>query len=185
MRYAAGVDVGSTQTKAVIVDSAGRLTGRSLIPTGANVIQAAHQSFQEALDNALVRERVLALLSAFFSIVAVVMVAVGVYGVLSYSVTQRTREIGIRLALGAGPRRAVGWLLADVGVTSAAGLVTGGVAGFVASRFITTLLYEVNPSDLSSIAAPIVALLVVCALAAVVPVLRATRTDPTMALRYE
>ena len=56
MRYAAGVDVGSTQTKAVIVDSAGRLTGRSLIPTGANVIQAAHQSFQEALDNALVRE---------------------------------------------------------------------------------------------------------------------------------
>src|SRR5687767_1946198 len=56
MRYAAGVDVGSTQTKAVIVDSVGRLTGRSLIPTGANVIQAANQAFQEALDSALVRE---------------------------------------------------------------------------------------------------------------------------------
>ena len=56
MRYAAGVDVGSTQTKAVIVDPVGRLTGRSLIPTGANVIQAATQAFQEALDSALVRE---------------------------------------------------------------------------------------------------------------------------------
>ena len=137
------------------------------------------------IDNTLVRDRALALLSAFFSIVAIVLVAVGLYGVLSYSVVQRTREIGIRLALGARPMRVVGLIVSEVGVMSVVGLVMGAVGGIAMSRFIASLLYQVKPSDISSIAMPLVFLLCVCVLSALLPVLRATRVDPTTALRYE
>jgi predicted lysophospholipase L1 biosynthesis ABC-type transport system permease subunit len=137
------------------------------------------------VDNTLVRERVLALLSGFFSIVAIVLVAVGLYGVLSYGVVQRTREIGIRVALGARPLRIVGLVLSEVGLVTALGLGLGLAAGITASRFIIALLYEVKPSDIWSIAAPLVSQLVACLLAALVPALRAVRVDPTTALRYE
>ena len=83
------------------------------------------------------RDRALALLSAFFSVVAMVLVAVGLYGVLSYSVVQRTREIGIRLALGARPLRVVGLVLSEVGSVTAIGLVIGAAGGVAAARFIT------------------------------------------------
>ena len=78
----------------------------------------------------LVRDRALALLSAFFSIVAIVLVAVGLYGVLSYSVVQRTREIGIRLALGARPVRVMGVVVGEVATVTAIGLVVGVAAGW-------------------------------------------------------
>jgi ABC-type antimicrobial peptide transport system permease subunit len=137
------------------------------------------------IDNHLVRDRALALLSAFFSIVAIVLAGVGLYGVLSYSVVQRTREIGIRLALGARPVAVSGLLVAEVGLVMAIGLAAGAIAGAAASRFITALLYQVKGTDALSIAAPLICLFLVCTAAAVFPVLRATRVDPTTALRYE
>ena len=77
------------------------------------------------VENTLVRDRALALLSAFFSVVAIVLVVVGLYGVLSYSVVQRTREIGIRLALGARPLRVMGLVLSEVGAMTVIGLALG------------------------------------------------------------
>jgi predicted permease len=137
------------------------------------------------VDNTIGRERLLALLSAFFSIVAVVLVAVGLYGVLSYSVVQRTREIGIRLALGARPVRVLALVASEAGLMTVLGLGVGLATGMAAARFVRTLLYEVEPSDWSSIASPVVCLLLVGVLSALPPALRATRIDPIRALRYE
>ena len=113
------------------------------------------------------------------------LVAVGIYGVLSYGVVQRTREIGIRVALGERPWRVVGLVLSEVGLVTVLGLGLGLASGLVASRLIIALLYEVKPSDVWSIAAPLVCLLFASSLAALFPALRAARVDPTTALRYE
>ncbi|MGH9674399.1 MAG: FtsX-like permease family protein, partial [Bryobacteraceae bacterium] len=137
------------------------------------------------VGNTLVRDRALALLSGFFSVVAIVLVAVGVYGVLSYSVVQRTREIGIRLALGARPLRVVALVVSQVCLMATIGLVAGAAGGLAVSCYITSLLYQVKPSDFRSIAGPLIALILACALSALLPALRATRVDPTTALRYD
>ena len=137
------------------------------------------------IGNWLVRDRILALLSAFFSAVAIVLVVVGLYGVLSYSVIQRRRELGIRLALGARPLGVIGLVISEVGVMAAVGLVTGAAGAFAAARFVTALLYDVSPSDSWAIVLPLACLVLVCALAAVLPALRAIHVDPTSALRCE
>jgi putative ABC transport system permease protein len=137
------------------------------------------------IDNTLVRERLLALLSGFLSSVAIVLVTVGLYGVLSYGVAQRTREIGIRVALGARPLGIAGMVVSETGLVTLVGLVLGLAGGVVASRFTTAFLYDVQPSDLSSIATPLLTLLVVCSLSAVRPALRAARVDPTTTLRCD
>lgn len=137
------------------------------------------------VDNTLTRERVLALLSGFFAMVAIVLVAVGLYGVLSYGVVQRTREIGIRLALGARPAGVVSLVVSEVGLATAGGLGVGFGGGLAAARFIASLLYEVKPSDIWSFAAPLACLLLACSLSALLPALRAARVDPMTALRDE
>jgi predicted permease len=137
------------------------------------------------VENTLVRERLLALLSGFFAIVAIVLVAVGLYGVLSYGVVQRTREIGIRVALGARPLGIVRMVVSEIGLVTMIGLALGMAGGIAASRSIMALLYEVKPFDAWSIAAPLACLLFVCSLSALIPALRAARVDPTTALRYE
>jgi putative ABC transport system permease protein len=138
-------------------------------------IPRAHAAFRLAdvklqstvVDDHLVRDRTLVLLSAFFSLVASVLVIVGVYGLLSYTVLQRTREIGIRLALGAQPAQIVALVLREVGGMMVVGLVIGGVGAALTGRFMTVLLYEVAPSDMGSIIGPLLALLTAFAFAAV------------------
>jgi predicted permease len=135
--------------------------------------------------NFVVRDRLLALLSAFFSVVAMVLVAVGLYAVVSYSVVQRTREIGIRLALGAAPARVIRLVISEVGIVSTVGLIVGAVGSLAAARFMSALLYDVSPSAPSNLAAPLVCLTAASALSALVPALRATRVDPATTLRAE
>ena len=137
------------------------------------------------IDNTVVAERVLALISGFFSSVAIVLVMVGLYGVLSYGVAQRTREVGIRVALGARPLGIAAMVLSETGLVTLVGLVFGLGGGIVASRFITALLYDVRPSAIWSITTPLLTLLVVCSLSALLPALRAARVDPSTTLRYE
>jgi len=109
---------------------------------------------------------------------------VGLYGVLSFRVAQRTREIGIRLALGAEPLRVISLVLSEIGAMTMSGLVLGAVGAALAGRFVSTLLFEVKPSDLW-ILALLTCLLAACALSGLVPALRAIRIDPTTALRSE
>ena len=137
------------------------------------------------VGNALVSDRALALLSAFFSLVAIALVIVGLYGVVNYSLVQRTREIGIRLALGAPPARVARLVLSDVGAMAIVGLIAGAAGATFAARFVAALLFDVEPSDVWSVAAPLGCLLLACAVAALVPAVRATRINPTIALRSE
>jgi ABC-type antimicrobial peptide transport system permease subunit len=135
--------------------------------------------------NTMLRERLLALLSGFFALVSLSLAAVGLYGVLSYSVVQQTREIGIRIALGAAERAVIRTVLGSVWTYVFAGIAVGLAAGLWLARFVTALLYEVTPRDASSIAAPIAVLLVVALVASLLPARRAARVDPIVALRDE
>ena len=170
-----------------------RLEMGALLAALREEIPRAHAAFRltdvtpqsTLVGNHLVRDRALALLSAFFSLVASVLVIVGVYGLLSYTVLQRTREIGIRLALGAQPAQVAALVWREVGGMTVTGLVIGAVGAALTGRFMTTLLYEVTPSDLWSIAAPLLSLLAACAFAAAIPARRAARIAPTTALTVE
>jgi ABC-type antimicrobial peptide transport system permease subunit len=137
------------------------------------------------VDRTLVRERLLALLSGFFALVGLVLTAVGLYGTLSYAVVQRTREIGIRAALGAPALGVVRSVLADTVGTTLIGAACGLAIGLYASRFVEALLFEVTALDPWSLALPIGALMLAASLAAAVPAWRAARVDPVVALRYE
>ena len=178
---------------AAVIQVRTRLEMGALLAALREEIPRAHAGFRltdvtsqsTVVGNHLVRDRALALLSAFFSLVASVLVIVGVYGLLSYTVLQRTREIGIRLALGAQPTQIVVLVLREVGGMTLIGLVVGGVGAALTGRFMTTLLYEVTPSDMWSIAAPLLSLLAACAFAAAIPAQRAARIAPTAALTVE
>jgi putative ABC transport system permease protein len=104
---------------------------------------------------------------------------------LSYAVVQRTREIGIRVALGARALGAVRSVLADTAGTTLIGAACGLAGGLYASRFVKTMLFEVAPLDVSSLALPLGTLLLTALVAAAVPAWRAARVDPVIALRNE
>ena len=137
------------------------------------------------IDQTMLRERLLALLSGFFAVVGLVLAAVGLYGVLSYSVVRRTREIGIRVALGARQSGVIRTVLSDIGSAAAVGAVIGLGTGLYLARFVEALLFEVKPHDFWSLALPLATLLITASLAAILPAARAARVDPVVALRYE
>jgi predicted permease len=137
------------------------------------------------LDQALARERLLAFLSTLLGSVALTLSAIGLYGVLSFSVTRRTREIGIRLSVGARRQTILGLFLRE----SAWFIVTGFVAGIplalLCGRLASSLLYGLPPQDTSTAAGAAALLASVALAAAVIPVWRASRVDPIQALRHE
>jgi len=182
-----------------IGDAGGTLEVRSLIDsrTLADLVRSelprVHASLrlvdvtqQSALiGNTLLRERLLAVLSGFFAALGLALAAVGLYGVLSYAVVRRTREIGIRLTFGAQPSAVVRSVLGRVVVAVTAGVAAGLAGGVYFSRFVQTLLFEVEPLSPSSFALPVACLLVVALVAAWPPARRATRIDPAEALRAD
>jgi len=135
--------------------------------------------------NSMLRERLLALLSGFFALVSLAMAAVGLYGVLSYSVVQQTRAIGIRVALGATRRIVVRGVLGALAGYVVVGTATGVVAGLWLSQFVVKLLYEIRPGTIATIAWPVATLLFVATAAALLPARRAASVDPVVALRDE
>jgi len=147
------------------------------------VTSARRQS--AVIEGTMLRERLLALLSAFFATVGLVLAAVGLYGVLSYSVVQRTAEIGLRMALGARQASVIATVLTDTAKAVAAGAAGGLAAGLFFARFVENLLFEVKPLDTWSLGLPLGALLLVAVAAATVPAKRAAQIDPVIALRYE
>jgi predicted permease len=161
----------------------------------ANAVRAALQSAEPsrpiyslqpmtvALQGALSQTRFRALLVGLFSMMALTLAAIGLYGVMAYMVSQRTREIGIRMALGARPGQIVGEILRSGGVLTSAGAVAGTILAVIASRLMVTLLYEVEPTDPATHLSAAGVLFGVALLACLIPSHRATSVDPTKALR--
>jgi predicted permease len=159
---------------------------REEIQTMNPVLRVTNVELQSTrIDNTIVRERLLALLSAFFTMVAVILGTIGLYGVLSYSVVRRTKEIGIRLALGAPHASVVWFIIRQISMVVVVGLVVGVGGGFAAARLVTAFLYQVRPSDFWSLALPLATLVAIATVAALGPAIRALRIDPMVALRYE
>jgi putative ABC transport system permease protein len=131
------------------------------------------------------RERLLAMLALFFAVVAILLAGVGLYGVLDYSVLQRRREIGIRMAIGAQAGDVALGVTTDAFVMVLTGAVAGCVLGMGSARYVEGLLYQVKATDAEMVALPWVMILVVALLAAVPAVVRAVRIDPVAALRAE
>jgi ABC-type antimicrobial peptide transport system permease subunit len=125
------------------------------------------------------------LLVAGFALVAIVLGAVGIYGVMAHMVAQRTREIGIRIAVGAVPREILALVLRQSALLAGLGIVAGLLGGLVATRLLAGLLFGIAPTDAVTFAATAVLLAAVAALASLFPALRATRIDPIDALRAE
>jgi hypothetical protein len=133
----------------------------------------------------LLRERLLAALSAFFAMVALILAAIGLYGVLHHAVTVRQREIGIRMALGARPVNVVRQVTgAAVGMVCL-GVALGSVGGVAAGRVVQALLFEVKATDPDALAIPALILLAASFIAAIPPALRAAGIDPAETLRSE
>jgi putative ABC transport system permease protein len=150
-----------------------------------NVPAADVRTMDDVIDVSVAQRRLTMLLLSIFASLALVLAAVGIYGVISYSVTQRTQEIGIRMALGA-PRAAVmRMVVGQAMVLSIAGLTAGALGAWMLTRLMQKLLFNVTPSDPLTFAAVSILLALVAATAAAVPGLRATRVDPVIALRSE
>jgi putative ABC transport system permease protein len=150
-----------------------------------NVAAADVKTMEEVIDASVAQRRLTMLLLAMFAGLALVLAAVGIYGVIGYSVSQRTQEIGIRMALGA-PRAAVMRMVVGQAMTLAAvGLAAGGIGAWLLTRLMQKLLFGVTPSDPLTFAAVSAILALVAAAAASIPGLRATRVDPVIALRSE
>lgn len=139
----------------------------------------------EQADESLSRERMMASLSIFFGVLALLLTSVGLYGILAYAVARRTGEIGIRMALGARGHEVVWLVLRDTIGHLAAGITAGVVAVLALSRMIASLLYGIRPNDPGNLLLAVFALMLVGAAAAYIPARRASRIDPAVVLREE
>lgn len=151
----------------------------------ANLPVSEMRTEKQQIERSLGTERLFGALVTIFGLIAVALAAVGLYGIMSFSVARRTSEVGVRLALGAG-RRQVQWMVVRQSLVMAAvGIVVGVPVALELSGVAGKLLYGVKPNDPLSIAAAAVAMAIVAALAAWIPALRASRVNPTAALRAE
>ena len=141
--------------------------------------------FDTQIRDTIVRERVMATLSGVFGVIAGLLAAIGLYGIVSYTVERRRREIGIRLALGASRGTIVGSVLKQSGLWVAAGLILGVIASLAVTRTAQSLLFGVQSHDPATIAAGAAALAVIALLASYVPAHRAARVDPMATLKDE
>jgi hypothetical protein len=140
---------------------------------------------RQLIDDTLVRERLLATVASVFGGLALLLAALGLYGIMSYAVVQRRQELGIRMALGAAPKTILGLMLRDSAGVLALGAIVGILAAAFSAHFARALLFGLAPNDPTSFITASAVLLAASLAAAFIPACRAAKTDPMIALRHE
>jgi putative ABC transport system permease protein len=142
-------------------------------------------TMEERLTNSIGQRRFSTLLLGFFAAIAMVLACIGIYGVMSYSVTQRQQELGVRMALGAARGSVLGLVMRQGMVLALLGIVIGLAGAFGLTRLMTSQLYDVKATDPATFVGVALLLATVALVAILLPALRATRVDPVVALRNE
>jgi predicted permease len=148
-------------------------------------ISIQYQTMSTTVEQSLIRERLMATLSGFFGGLAALLAAIGLYGMMAYMVARRRGEIGIRMALGADAREVVSMVMREAAALVSVGVVTGLVLSVLAAQAAATLLFGLEPHDPVTLALAALTLTGVAAAATFVPARRASRLDPTIALKEE
>jgi ABC-type antimicrobial peptide transport system permease subunit len=143
------------------------------------------RTLAQHVATASAQDRMIATLSSLFGLVALLIAALGLFGVIAYGVAQRTREIGVRMALGARPRDVLALIVGRGFALVGAGLIAGLVLALALGRFAAGMLYGVAPADLPAIGGSVLVLATAAAFASYLPARRAAGIDPMQALRYE
>jgi putative ABC transport system permease protein len=143
------------------------------------------QSLEQALGSWAAERRLTMLVVSCLAMLALTLGAIGIYGVMTYFVSQRTREIGIRIALGALPREILGLVLSQGVWLAAIGILAGLAGALVTTRLLASMLFQVRPNDPPTYLVTAVALALVALVATLLPALRATRVDPIESMRSE
>ena len=181
---------GRPRPMTLVVDAAGSVVAaRSAIRTELQPKVPAKplrmRTLREQIDGSLIRERLMMTLTTVFGLLALTLAAIGLYGLMSYSVAARTREIGVRIALGAAPGRVLRMVLGSALRMVAAGVVIGVPAAWLLSRFIARLVYGLSPTDSLTTAFAIGVLVVVGIAATAIPARRAASVNPVLSIQAE
>ncbi|MEO7142773.1 MAG: ABC transporter permease [Bryobacteraceae bacterium] len=179
--WRSAIVIARTSVNPKLASSSIRAILRSLDPTLPVQMETMRQRVQE-IDQ---RPRFYAILLTVFAVMGVLIAAVGLFGVMSFLVAQRAREIGVRMALGATPARIVGMTIASAARWTAAGVLIGAAASLAAARLLRSLLFQVEPGDPAAVFAAVAVLCTVALVAAAAPARRASRLDPIHTLRQE
>jgi predicted permease len=186
LNYAQEAEPGASVTALVRLARPGTPIVRELVSVAGAAnpnILVTTTNMDTLIDDSLVRERMMAMLSGFFGMLAALLAAIGLYGVMSYMVAQRKQEIGIRMALGAGQGRVLRMVLGESSLLVIIGVVAGAGLAVYASRYAKSLLFGLTPNDPVTIVAAVAGLALIGCAAAFLPAWRAARVPPTTALR--
>jgi putative ABC transport system permease protein len=143
------------------------------------------KSMDDLLESSLGQRRLSMILLGAFSVIALLLASIGIYGVLAYSVTQRSRELGIRMALGAARGRVLRLVIGQGMALAIVGIAIGLAGAFALTRLLANQLYSITPTDPATFVGVSLLLAAIALVATLVPALRATRVDPVVALREE
>jgi predicted permease len=145
----------------------------------------AMKTMERQIDEDMFSDRIVSLLSGFFGVLATVLAGIGLYGLMSYTVTRRTREIGIRMALGAGRGEVLGLVLREIAILTGLGIALAAPLSFLLAKLAKSMLFGVAPDNIWVLSAAAAVLALTALASGAVPALRATRVDPLAALRRE
>ncbi len=167
------------------MDNMEQLAMKTLANINPNMTIVKFQTFQQQIDDNFTNERLIARLTSLFGGLALLLAALGLYGVTAYTVARRTPEIGIRMALGAERKRVVGMVMRGAMVQALIGLAVGVPLAMLCVRYVKSQLYEITSVNFAVMATAIATLAVAAAIAGLIPAKRAASIDPVRALRVE
>jgi len=162
-----------------------KIVGDTLASINPNLAIVKFQTFQQQINDRFIEERLITRLTSLFGFLALLLAAIGLYGVTAYTVVRRTAEIGVRMALGAGRGRVIGAVMRGAMLQAVTGLAIGVPVAIFCVRYVKSQLYEVTNVNVPVIALSIGVLVLAAALSGIIPARRAASIDPVRALRIE